>query len=298
MAFNSYLPEYVEQNKSELIAKSVFGAPSIDNMTIQTGLKGKTSINLIDVEVALQDGSGCGFEATNTKLSQRYINPMHYKVDKAWCDKTLLNTYAQYQVVSAATGKKLPFEAEIMNGLTDGVKAEIEKTIWVGYQGTTIGDPGEGLATIVLDSASGVNKVTGYTGANSWAKVQETYKALPVEVLGHDDLTGYASPALFEALVLELVNANLYHFNVNDKAGEITMPGTMVKIVRCPGMTNSGVDLMFARKSNVFYGVDLESDSTDIDLWYSQDNREFRATVEFVAGVNVAYPTEIAILTA
>lgn len=302
MAFNvNSLSTYVEEQKSDLIVKSVFGAPTIDNVTIQTGLKGKTSLNLLDVDVTLQDGSTCGFNAQgDDTISQRFINPMHYKVDKEWCDKTLLGKYAQYEVVTAASGKKLPFEAVIMGSLADGVKDEIEKVIWQGHSSASSATaPGAGLTSILIADAASTT-VTGYTGSNAWAKAQETYKKLPANVLSKEDLTGYASPEYFESLVLELINANLYHFNPSDETGVITMPGTGVKIVRTPGLAGNSDDvaLVFARKSNVFYGVDEATDSTDIDAWYSKDSRAFRATVEFVAGVQVAYPNEVAVLTA
>lgn len=295
MGFNvTALPTYVEENKSELIAKSVFGAVTVDNVTIQTGLKGKTAINILDVDVTFQDGSACGFNASgNDTFSQRFINPKHVKVDKEWCDKDLLNKYTQYEVVTAATGKELPFEAEILGQLADGVKAGIEKMAWEGYAGaTTTGDAGEGFANIIANEVSLKETV----GSDLWASLNAAYLKVPAEVLGKEDLKIYASTAYFEGLVLQLVNANLYHYNPNDKAGEITMPGTGVKIVRCPGMDATAVKAVIARESNMFYGVDLDSDSTDIDVWYSKDNKTFRATVEFVIGMQIAFPNEVVAL--
>lgn len=297
MAFNvNSLSTYVEENKGDLIAKSIFGAVTTDYVTIQTGLKGKTAINILDVDVTFQDGSTCGFNPEgNDTFTQRFINPKHVKVDKEWCDKDLLGKYTQYEVVTAATGKELPFEAEILGQLADGVKAGIEEMIWNGFSGNELtGDAGEGFDHII---ASEVNaKITGYDGTNAWAKLNEAYLNVSTEILGKEDLMVYASVGFFESLVLELVNANLYHYNPNDKTGEITMPGTGVKIVRCNGM--SGVEAVIARKSNMFYGVDLESDSTNIDVWYSKDNKTFRATVEFVIGMQIAFPNEVVAITA
>lgn len=296
------LPEYVEQNKGELIAKTVFGPVTVDNVTIQTGLKGKTAINLIDTDVTFSDGKTCGFNADGeTRLSQRYINPKHVKVQNEWCDKDLLGKYAEYEVVSAATGKKLPFEAEIMDQIIKKVQAGIETTIWDGFNGAAdTGGEGEGLYSILINEVDTSLKTAGYDGTNAWQLVNNAYLKLPTNVLGADDLVLYASVDLFEHLVLELVTKNLYHYNPNDKAGEITMPGTGVKIVRCPGMgagQHKDLVAVFARKSNVFYGIDLDNDATDIDFWYSKDTRTFRSSIEFVIGMQIAFPEEVSVIT-
>lgn len=296
MGFNvTALPNYVEQNKGELVAKSVFGATTVDYMTVQTGLKGKTAINILDVDVTFQDGKECGFNPEGEdKLTQRYINPKHIKVDKEWCDKDLLGKYAQYEVITAASGKELPFEAEIMGQLTDGIVEGIEKMVW--SSGAQSADEGAGL----LDILSGETVPSVTKGSKSYmAALQEAYLALPTAVIGKSDLYGYLSPKAFEGLVFEMVNNNMYHYNPNDGDGVITMAGTNVKLVRCNGFDDaSGVLGMFARKSNLFYGVDLASDSADIDVWYSKDNRTFRATAEFVVGVQIAFPNEVSLLKA
>ena len=48
-----------------------------------------------------------------------------------------------------------------------------------------------------------------------------------------------------------------------------------------------------ARLSNLFYATDLQGDEEKFELWYSQDNREFRLAIEFIAGVQYAFGDEI-----
>lgn len=57
------LPAYVEEKKSELIAKSVLGGNSIDMFGLMTGVNGATALNLLSTEITLQDGKTCGFNA-------------------------------------------------------------------------------------------------------------------------------------------------------------------------------------------------------------------------------------------
>ena len=51
-------------------------------------------------------------------------------------------------------------------------------------------------------------------------------------------------------------------------------------------------------KDNFVYGVDLAGDEEKFELWYSQDNREFRLAIEFNAGVQVAYPDAVVLAKA
>jgi hypothetical protein len=47
----------------------------------------------------------------------------------------------------------------------------------------------------------------------------------------------------------------------------------------------------------MFYGTDLAGDEEVYKLWYSEDNREFRLVIEFIGGVQVAYPDQIVLGT-
>ena len=68
-----------------------------------------------------------------------------------------------------------------------------------------------------------------------------------------------------------------------------------VKIVAVNGLNDTvGADYIVAGSlSNMFYGCDLSDDQEKWDMWYSQDNRTFRLAIEFMAGVQVAFPDMI-----
>jgi hypothetical protein len=51
--------------------------------------------------------------------------------------------------------------------------------------------------------------------------------------------------------------------------------------------------IIAARKSNLVFGTDLESDLETYDLWYSKDNREARFESIFRAGVQVRFPDQV-----
>ena len=287
---NSYvvssLPEYVEQRREELIAKSVMGAKTLDFINLQTGVKGPTALNLIDFDITLQDDA-CGWnEAGTSTLTQRIIDAKPFRVNMAVCDKNLYGTWAQYQVKVAAgkVASDLPFEQDFVNGVLNGIQERVEELIWQGDASNS--GEFDGFLTI-LGSA------TSATGTTKMDLISEAYAALPCAVAGTSDVVIFVSCATFRAWMQELVAANLYHYDPKEaSAMEYMLPGANVRVIAVPGMADDAA--VAGRLSNFFYGTDLESDMETFDLWYSKDNREFRIDVSFIAGVQIAYPSEVA----
>ena len=287
---NSYvvssLPEYVEQRREELIAKSVMGAKTLDFINLQTGVKGPTALNLIDFDITLQDDA-CGWnEAGTSTLTQRIIDAKPFRVNMAVCDKNLYGTWAQYQVKVAAgkVASDLPFEQDFVAGVLNGIQERVEELIWQGDANNS--GEFDGFLTI-LGSA------TTATGSSKMDLISEAYAALPCAVAGKSDVVVFVSCATFRAWMTELVAANLYHYDPREAADmEYMLPGANVRVIAVPGMADDAA--VAGRLSNFFYGTDLESDMETFDLWYSKDNREFRIDVSFIAGVQIAYPSEVA----
>lgn len=297
MAFDkNSLPSYVEQNASDLLLKTVMSPKSAKLFTLQTGVVGPTTLNLINTTPVLQDGSGCGFNASgDTVLSQRQLVPAILKVDMSWCDKTLLKTYAQHEVKIAAGTEKLPFEEKIVADVQAGIAEAIETMMYQGQSGQT--DEFEGLISI-LDGVSGsTHNVSAASGTPAYTVIKNVYMATPAKVAAKSDFRILVSEALFRQFIQELVDANLYHYVASDAEGEYTLPGTKVKVVAVAGLDDTATYeyIIGARLSNLFYGVDQESDSEVFDIWYSKDNKETRLNVNFAGSVQVAYPNEIAV---
>ena len=123
-----------------------------------------------------------------------------------------------------------------------------------------------------------------------------------------DHNTAKNCPAFFEAAKkqgiipvagMEVTTSEDIHavclFETLEGAMEYMLPGTNVRVIAVPGMADDKA--VAGRLSNFFYGTDLESDMETFDLWYSKDNREFRIDVSFIAGVQIAYPSEVAYYT-
>ena len=287
MAVNlSSLSVYVDENKLDLIRKTVLGPKTIGYLNLQTGVKGKTKINLLETTVTFGDGAACGFtDNANTKISQREIDPASIKINATFCDKSMQRYFMNHQVTVAAGRSTLPFEEHFVNSLVESTGAELEKAIW---QGVEIGGTHyNGFKDIV-----GFQKVTN-TGT-VYERVRALYDAIPSASLA--DTVIFLGIDKYRELAGELTAKNLYHYDPKiDEAFEMILPGTTTKVVGVPGLdgTSTGIAL---NVKHAFYGTDMEGDEEVFDLWYSKDNQEWRAAINFVFGVQVAFPDENAVI--
>ena len=283
----SSLPKYVEENRLPLISKAVLGAKTPSLLTLQTGVKGETALNLLQTSVVFGDGADCGWnEAGTATLTQRIIKPVIAKVNMAFCDKKLIGKWAQSQVRIAAGLEKLPFEEDFMNSIADGIKAGIEKMVWQGDSANRESRIECDGFLKLLGADSSVIDVTFTSGANVYQKTLQVLDAIPGEV--YDKASIFMGADYFRSLVQNLVAANLYHYDDNDGEMEITLPGTNIKVYGVHGLDGTK-KIVAGPRDEMFYGVDFENDEEVFDLFYSKDNREFRLAVEFACGVQYAF---------
>ena len=288
------LPNYVEEHRLPLIAKSVLRGKTIELVQIETGVKSDTALNLISASVTFGDGSSCGWTPTEgVTLSQRKLVPVFIKVNQAFCDKNLLKKWASYEVTLAAGRSTLPFEEQFLEEISNSINEQIEKMVWQG-------DSANGASRIECDGylkhieagGSGATILTDTEGTTAYNRIKRVYNALPARVVDKQDTVIFVSNSLYRDFINELVASNLYHFNPDYGQGEYPLPGTSIRVIAVSGLDGTN-KIVAGRLSNFFYGVDAEDDKDTLDLWYSKDNQEFRLAANFAVSTQVAYPDEI-----
>lgn len=276
---------FVEEHRSELLSKAMLDGKSRRAFNLMTDVKGPTTLNIMDTEVVFGELE-CGWnESGSTEFSQRKLEPKALSVNMAFCDKKLLGTYAQYEVKIAAGLEEMPFEEKWTSQILASVNAQIEKML---YQGTGTGAEFKGLIPI-LSAETDTVKVTASAGASAYDYLKEVAKAIPVAVKKPVILV---STPLYREYMQDLVAANLYHFDPANGENEYKLPGTDIRVIAVDGL-NGVENVIAADMANLFYGVSADEDSDTFDLWYSKDNREFRLAINFIAGVQVAFPNEV-----
>lgn len=277
------LTTYVDQNVNELISKASTGAPSLKYFRIQTGVKGKTAINLLNTTISLGNGRACGWnEAGESTISQREINPWVAKINQSYCDKAMIDYFMDSEVNIAAGRQNLPFEEKFIADVIKHVNEEVEDAVW---NGLTIGATKyDGL----LDILAGEGVVKATVGATQFETVKNVYKAIPAAVL--KDSAIFMGLDAYRELVMELVEKNLYHHPAYDNADvfEMILPGTATKVIGVPGL-NGTQAVVALPLSETVYGVDMQNDKETFKFWYSDDNQEYRLAINFNGGVQVAF---------
>ncbi len=297
----SSLTAFVDEQRLPLIRKAVVGNRSAKEFALMTGVKGATALNLLNTDVTFADGTACGWtEAGTAELSQRILTPGVIKVQMSYCQNQLLKYWTNYEVRVAAGQKNLPFEEDFVNNAIESIKAKLEKAMW---QGDTTSDDAnlkqfDGLCKTI--AAATVAGTYTSTAADTVTKIiNETYALIPDAVFERGEVVMYISSANYRKYIQELIaNGNLVITNtVNDVAmpDSVLIPGTNVRVIPVAGLDGASLKAVASYRENFVYGVDLADDDEKFDLWYSQDNDEFRLAVSFVAGVQVAYPDLIAI---
>lgn len=284
---DSRLKSYLETNGVEILTKALFNSESARYFNVQTGVTAETPIIRLDSAITLADASSCGFSATGTDtFTNRLLSPKFLKVNKEFCPKTLLKTWAHSDVKMAATGQELPFEELLIGNNVKELGKVNEQLIWEGDTTDGTGNMAlmDGILTIARNDANTVKQDAG--SDSIWTRVQKLWLALDPAIA--DNTTIFMSIANYKNLIVELMNANMYHiFEEYQGEYKMTMPGANVVIRGISGITE---DVIVATpEDNLYLGVDAESDSEIVDLYFDKSSRTFKFVVEYAYCVNYAF---------
>ena len=284
---DSRLKTYLETNGVEVLTKALFNSESAKYFNIQTGVTAEQPIIRLDSTITLADASNCGFTATGSDtFTNRLLSPKFLKVNKEFCPKTLLKTWAHSDVKMNALNQEMPFEELLISNNINELAKVNERLIWEGD--TTSGEGNmllmDGIITIAKKDENTVKQSKG--SDDLWARVEKIWLALPAEIA--DKSTLFMSIANYKQLIVDLMNKNMYHvFETYDGEYMMSMPGTNMVIRGVSGITQ---DVLLATpEDNLYLGVDGESDSESVDLYFDKSDRTFKFVVEYAYCVNYAF---------
>ena len=311
----SALTAYIDEQQFDMATAALIGGRTAGFLTPQIGVKGETKINKMDVDVTMQDGSGCAWNASgDATFTQETIDAKQVKINMEFCPKDLNAYYWRTQMPAGTHQESLPFEAQFANYLVAKVQDSLETVIWNGDTATGTGNNAmfdgilKGVASFTDCNGTSGSFGTALTGAidinNVVEAVERIYVEAPSAAVAQDDFRIYLGVDKFRTLAAAIMNGNGGASILSGAALQgsmdradvdplrIIMPGTNLEIVGVGGL-NAADKVVGFSSSNVFLGMDLEADSTNIESWYSQDDRKFRVAMEWTMGVGVAYPAEV-----
>lgn len=308
MSFNvSSLANYTNEQSTDLLVKALFGNKTAGLLQtanqVQVGIKSAAALNILASTVYFQ-ADGCGYNPSGTTaFTQRNITVGAVKVEETLCPKTLEAKWMQTQIMPGSP-TEVPFAEKIGAEKAAVIAQTLETAMWQGD--TTSGNPNlnrfDGFNKIIAAASPVLGNAapttfTSITNSNIDDIIDQIYANIPAAVAQKDDLVCFCGIDTFKLMLINLKNANLFHYAVDaSQSLELVYPGTNMKLIAVGGLNGTN-KLVAGSLSNFFMGTDLIDENEEVKMWYSQDNDEVRVRFTFKAGVQVAFPGEIVYFT-
>jgi hypothetical protein len=294
----SGLATYTDEVGGLLLAEAIVKAKTAEIGYVQSGIKGTQAINLLTSTLNVQDGS-CGWNASGTTtFTQRDITVCDYKVNEALCPRDLNDYWAGQFLNAGSYNETVPFEQQIADLKVKQIQKFVEDTLWTALPSASGGtDCFTGFYYMFnnISGNTGVNivssPITGLTNSTMLAAVDEVIQTLPDKVQEDDDLVVMMSMANYRKYVVNLRNANYFHYSPEEAGTEfITFhPGTNIRVVGIPGLSGKN-QIVCGKTSQLIVGTDLMDDSEKLEMFYSKDNDEVRVRANFKIGAQIPFP--------
>ena len=220
------LAPYIDQQRQDLITRSVTEAKTLGYIAIQDGIKGSEAIKLLDDSIIYQEG-GCSMEPDgDTIFSDRNISVETLGYMKRFCQKDLAGFWTQLALRPGAMAEDqtLPFEAQLTNYLLSLHALELDKLIWKGNKSTGSGNLAwmNGFTQFVTVANGAVNLntsgVAAVTDGNAYDVFYECFTNTPEAVAESGNFVCFAGREQFNHLMKNLVDLNFFHYSPADVA--------------------------------------------------------------------------------
>ncbi len=301
MAFN-VTSKFAGKAAGFYISAALKQATSLDYLTTMENVKYKSNIQRMAGSTVVRDAT-CDFTDHGTlALTEKVLEPKNLQINIDLCKKTLLTSWEALEMrAGAGAMPPVSFEDYVISYMGEIIAQATENSIWsgvaatngefAGFLGTATGYLLPGVdATVIQSSASGA-----YTAANIIANLQTLTADMAANVpavLRKEDLHIYMNPktyAFYVSAVSTLGYVNAYNMN-----GDYEPVFEGYKIAVCPGMVDN--QLVAAERSNLFFGTDLLSDATriqlmDMSLLDGSDN--VRVVARYSGGVQTGVGADI-----
>ena len=300
----SGLAAYVDEQSQELLVKQVTAGKTLEQITIQEGIKGSAEMKLMDDSLVYQAGDCTMTASGDTVFTDRAIAVETLGYMKKFCQKDLAGFWTQLNLRAGAMAEdeELPFEAMIIEYIQTLQSNELDKLIWRGNKATGTGNLAfmNGFRSILTTGAGCVDLNTSATASitktNAYDVFYEVFENSVEAVAESADFKCFTGRENFNKLVKNLVDLNFFHYSPEQIAqmDSVTVPGTDMVVSKVVGL-NTLDNIYTGRASHFIFGTDLTGDLDQFEMWYSKDDDVIYLRSKFRAGVNVPYLDQIGV---
>jgi len=232
------------------------------NLTVLPNVAYKVNLNNFNLAAAAVTDATCDFtSAGDVTYVEKALTPKRLQLNRAICKNNWLSTWAGANMRAGLDGSlQTDFASYLISYAGSLVGQQVETSIWAGA-GASSGQFSGFVEQMTADA--GVVDVTATTlsAANIIAQLGAVRDAIPAAVYGQEDtciFMGTAAIKFYIAAQAALGYMNQYH------AGSTDLNFEGIPLKWAPGMAAD--TMVAARKSNLFFATDLESDLTEVKL--------------------------------
>lgn len=283
------------------ISAALKEATSLDHLTVLQNIKYKENLQKM-AGSSLVRNADCNFTNHGTlALTESILTPKMLQINMQTCKDTLLSSWEAETMRAGAMNNNSPkFEDYVISYFTQHISDAVESSVWSGaastngqFEGFLTGTTGAFAVNgnvVQTDNTGGAG--TAYTAANIISNLQTIAAAIPSTVYGREDLRIYMNwktYRLYVSAISALGYVNMYSMN-NDY--EATFEGIKLSVVY--GMPDD--KLVAAQVSNLFFGTDLLSDTTQVkmlDMSPLDGSENLRFVAKYSGGVQVGIGAEV-----
>ena len=281
------------------ISAALKASNSLDYLTMIENVKFRSNIQALNQTVNSVVDATCDFTAAGTlALTEKVLEPKNLQVNMDICKETLLSSWEALQM-RAGAGAPPPasFDDYVISYMGEIIAEATENSIWVGtnvagqfngFNGAATGLLLPGVDATVVQSAA----TAAYDAGNIIANLQQAVADIPVAALGKEDLHIYMSQRTYQYYISAV--STLGYVNAYNMNGDYVPMFEGYKIAVCNGMIEN--QLVIAQKSSLFFGTDLLSDATRInlmDMAQLDGSDNIRMVARYSAGVQTGTGADI-----
>tara|TARA_R110000803_G_scaffold72223_8_gene135801 strand:+ start:171 stop:1073 length:903 start_codon:yes stop_codon:yes gene_type:complete len=279
------------------ISAALKEAKSLEFLTLMENIKFKSNIQKMEGANLIGNAS-CDFEKRGTlTMTEKVLEPKNLQINMDICKKTLLESWEALQM-RAGAGAPPPasFDDYVISYLGANIAAGVEDGVWGGNDATIGSFTGFNTAAVGRLIGAGavqvVNAGTPFVVGNIVDNLSKIAAAIPSPVYSKEDLYIYMSPKsyrLYISKISQLGYVNMYSMN-----GDYDAVFEGIKLAVCPGMKDD--ELVASEKSNLYFGTDLLSDQTRInlmDMATLDGSDNMRLVARYSAGTQSGIATDI-----
>lgn len=292
------LDNFTNETAGELMAKMVYTGTTMEYVTVKEGIKYKTPINLMEVELDIQTGTCVADLAGTGSFSQRDIEVCPRTSVDGLCLKDMDAKYLGISALGEGSyNETFELAGVYADQLVNQFRKSNEQFVWADTAAAS-GNCVDGLKAIISGSTAGVvvptSGVAAITSTNALAQVDLLIENLSSDVADRDDLTVFMSVSNFRKYVAGIRGANSYYFDPNsisNRGGVMDMvhPYTNVRVVGTVGLQGTERVVLGPAK-HIVVGTDLLSDVDNFQMWYDINSDKLKHRISTKLGVNIAYP--------